>query len=102
MAYTKKEKEYQKKRYKKDKEYREKLIKEIQIASFAVVETNLYLDTHPYDEIALDALEKYSEMRKAAIRDYEALYGPIFPFNVSGDDNCYKWVKEPFPWEKEV
>ena len=80
---------------------RAKLIKEIQIASFAVVETNLYLDTHPYDEIALAALEKYSDMRKAAIKEYEALYGPIFPFNVDCGDNCYKWVKEPFPWEKE-
>lgn len=80
---------------------RAKLIKEIQIASFAVVETNLYLDTHPYDEIALAALEKYSDMRKAAIKEYEALYGPIFPFNVDSGDSCYKWVKEPFPWEKE-
>ncbi len=80
---------------------RSKLMKEIQIASFAVVETNLYLDTHPFDEIALAALEKYSEMRKTAIKEYEALYGPIFPFNVSGDADCFKWVKEPFPWEKE-
>ncbi len=80
---------------------RSKLIKEIQIASFAVVETNLYLDTHPYDEIALAALEKYSEMRKLAIKEYEAVYGPIFSFNVSADADCYKWVKEPFPWEKE-
>ena len=84
-----------------DKCRRQNLIKEIQIASFAVVETNLYLDTHPYDEIALAALKKYSESRRAAIKEYESLYGPIFPFNVTEDDNCYRWVKEPFPWEKE-
>ena len=84
-----------------DTKNRAKLIKEIQIASFAVVETNLYLDTHPYDEIALAALEKYSEMRKTAIKEYEALYGPIYPFNVYSGDGYYKWVKEPFPWEKE-
>lgn len=80
---------------------RDKLIKEIQIASFAVVETNLYLDTHPCDEIALAALKKYAEARKNAIKEYESLYGPIFPFNVSDGDDCYRWVKEPFPWEKE-
>lgn len=84
-----------------DRNNRQKLIKEIQIASFAVVETNLYLDTHPCDAVALAALEKYSEMRKNAIKEYEALYGPIFPFNVCGNDDCYQWVKEPFPWEKE-
>ena len=84
-----------------DKCRRDKLIKEIQIASFAVVEANLYLDTHPCDEIALAALRKYAEERKTAIKEYESLYGPIFPFNVSDGDDCYCWVKEPFPWEKE-
>ena len=85
-----------------DKCRRDKLIKEIQIASFAVVETNLYLDTHPCDEIALEALKKYSEARKIAIKEYESLYGPIFSFDVTDtDSDCYRWVKEPFPWEKE-
>ena len=78
-----------------------KLLKEVQIASFAVVETNLYLDTHPYDTVALAALEKYSEKRKEAIKRYEELYGPLFPFSVYGESDYYKWVKDPFPWEKE-
>ena len=85
----------------KDNKNRERLIKDIQIASFAVVETNLYLDTHPYDSVALAALEKYSDARKTAIKEYEMLYGPIFPFNVSENDDGYLWVKEAFPWEKE-
>ena len=78
---------------------KEKLLKEIEISTFAVVETNLYLDTHPCDETALAAMKKYSETRIAAIAEYESLYGPIFPFNVSENDGCYLWVKEPFPWE---
>ena len=85
-----------------DVKSKEKLLKEIQITSFAVVETNLYLDTHPYDESALAAMKKYSDARTEAIKEYEALYGPIFANNVSENDNGYLWVKEPFPWEKEV
>ena len=84
-----------------DKCRRDKLMKEVQIATFAVVETNLYLDTHPCDAIALDALKKYSAQCKAAINEYETLYGPLFPFNVSDAEGCYRWVEEPFPWEKE-
>ncbi len=84
-----------------EKQSRCKLLKEIQIASFAVVETNLYLDTHPFDTDALCALKKYSEMSRKAINEYESLYGPIFAFGNYENNGCYQWVKDPFPWEKE-
>lgn len=84
-----------------ERKNRRALIKEIQIAGFAAIETNLYLDTHPDDAEALAALEKYSEQRLAAIAEYEALYGPLFAFGSDDSDGCYKWVTEPFPWETE-
>ncbi len=83
-----------------ERKSRSKLINEIQIAGFAAVEANLYLDTHPYDTEALNALERYSEARLAAIDEYESLYGPLFAFG-NGDSDSYQWVKDPFPWEKE-
>ena len=75
------------------------LIKEVQIAQFALIETNLYLDTHPYDCEAIRALEIYSERLAAAIEKYEQHCGAIFADSIT--DIPFDWVKTPFPWETE-
>ncbi len=78
------------------------LLKEIQIATFEAVETNLYLDTHPYDSEALSALNKYENARNSAIAEYENYYGPILAYGSQFDNSKgYAWVLEPFPWEME-
>ncbi len=78
------------------------LMKEIQVATFESVEANLFLDTHPYDKEALDALWKYEHERNAAIAEYEESYGPIMAYGSNANnDKGYSWVLEPFPWEME-
>ena len=79
-----------------------KLMREVQIATFRTVETNLYLDTHPYDSEALNALRKYEALRNEAISRYENAVGPVIAYGAPKEnENCYKWVTEPFPWETE-
>lgn len=79
-----------------------KLMRDVQLATFRAVETNLYLDTHPYDNDALCALRKYEALRKEAIDRYETAVGPVLAYGApKDDDNFYKWVTEPFPWEME-
>ncbi len=78
------------------------LMKDIQVATFEMVETNLYLDTHPTDTEALSALQKYQAKRASAIAEYEEAYGPIFPFSTTNNSSKgYTWVSQPFPWEME-
>ena len=81
---------------------RTKLLREIQIATFEAVEVNLYLDTHPYDNDALEALTKYENKRNKLISEYETNYGPILAYGSVGSDcKAYKWALEAFPWELE-
>ena len=67
---------------------REKLLAWIDQVSFAVVEMNLYLDTHPEDEDALAFFREKVELRKEALKQYAEQYGRSF-----------EWVMQPWPWE---
>lgn len=67
--------------------------------SFAVTEISLYLDTHPDDEEALSFFHHYNEERKKALTLYSANYYPLTLNSVQQDDDHWKWVLEPWPWE---
>lgn len=100
---------------KSDNSNRKAMLKAIQIASFSVVETTLYLDTHPFDQEALSALIQYTAEKQAAVEAYEEAYGPITvcsfysPLynnikNNASVCNCNKafsWATEPWPWEND-
>ena len=89
---------------KTDNKTKRKLMRDLQIACFSVVETTLYLDTHPYDKEALTALAEYCEKEKAAKAAYEAEFGPITSCACTLKESerpCFTWVLTPMPWEPE-
>lgn len=77
---------------------REKLLKRIQVSDFVLVETGLYLDTHPTDKMALDFFAKYQEIRKKATEEYNRLYGPLQAESFRGG-NKWNWIDGPWPWQ---
>lgn len=78
---------------------REQLFDWINMISFAVVETALYLDTHPCDEEALKFYNEVIEMRKTAMHEYSTKYEPL-TLELAGDTKGeWKWVTSPWPWE---
>lgn len=67
---------------------------------FIMVETALYLDTHPNDA---EALEYYAEMKEKyheAVALYTENIGPLNFFHVT-NENYWTWVATPMPWEVE-
>lgn len=73
------------------------LLKEIMEYSFALVETNLYLDTHPYDKRALELHNSYSQKYHELKSLYEAKYGLLTHTGMSG---CpWSYINSPWPWE---
>lgn len=79
---------------------REAVMKNIYELGFVLVETMLYLDTHPND---LEALGYYAKMRdkyKLATEKYTQLYGPL-QFTDVNNENYWTWVATPMPWEVE-
>lgn len=76
---------------------RQILMRKIATYDFALVELNLYLDTHPRDTEAHRKLVEYEKKSMELRKKYESEYGPI-TFTDS-PDNRMKWIKNPWPWD---
>ena len=78
---------------------RDTLLQRIRAYDFAIVEMNLFLDTHPTDEQALCLFHMYQEKREQLISAYEASFGPYINTvnDVKGD--TFTWISDPWPWE---
>ena len=80
---------------------KEKLMKEIQEVGFALVDLNLFLDSHPDNKLALDFFEdmqiKYAQLQA----DYEMEFGPLTAFDTNTEQG-WSWIQNPWPWELEA
>lgn len=81
---------------------REKLLRNIQEVSFAVDEARLYLDTHPDDENAKRYFDKYNDMRRKALQNFEQHYGGLLTDDIDAVKDGWTWINEPFPWDEGV
>ena len=75
------------------------LLMAVNQAGFAVTEANLYLDTHPSDPAALQYFQEYTQLRKQALQDYAAMYGPLTVDLAIGSRGKWDWIQQPWPWE---
>ncbi len=55
----------------------EKLLHDIGILSFVVIELSLYLDTHPTDQNALKYFNHYNRLANQARQEYSAKFTPL-------------------------
>lgn len=78
---------------------RECLLRKINIISFAMDDTRLFLDTHPCDKEAMCHYETLCNMRRAATDEYICKYGPIGAYDYIESEN-HPWTEPPMPWEK--
>ncbi len=67
-------------------------------SSFAMDDTRLYLDTHPYDNEARNYFNKMQQVRCNAIKTYEANFGPLTWYSPDMS-NVRDWNKGPWPWQ---
>lgn len=79
---------------------KEQLLCRIDQLSFAVVDINLYLNTHPCDEKAMAYFEEKSALRNEALEAYARNFGPL-TIDTANDtqSRCWEWVNQPWPWE---
>ncbi|MCM1135617.1 MAG: spore coat protein CotJB [Clostridium sp.] len=77
-----------------------RLLHDIGVIGFVVVEMNEYLDTHPTDREAMDYLAHYVRMKNQSMREYARKYGPLRISDTEGcSDKEWKWATQPWPWE---
>ncbi len=75
---------------------REEMLKEIKCYNFAIIELELYLDTHPDDEKAICLHNNYCKILKDLKDKYQKVYGPLSIFYPC---NKWRWLEEPWSWE---
>ena len=75
------------------------ILRALDQASFALDEVLLYLDTHPADPTALAYFREYSQLRRQALDDYAAIYGPLTLDTAPAGQEQWEWINQPWPWE---
>lgn len=76
---------------------REKMMKEIKCLNFAIIELAEYLDTHPDDRKALCLHKQYCNELNELKDKYQKVFGPL---SIYYPCNKWRWLEEPWPWER--
>lgn len=72
---------------------------ELQKVDFAILELNLYLDTHPGDVLAIQQFNALTQQKHHLRNHYEANFGPLFNYGNSYTTYPKGWNEGPWPWE---
>lgn len=76
------------------------LKKRIYEYDFALHELNLFLDSHPKNQRALQLLAEYRRDRAALVAEYTSRFGQYIVTTCDVPANgCWEWLKGPWPWE---
>ncbi|WP_053956512.1 spore coat protein CotJB [Inediibacterium massiliense] len=75
------------------------MLSKLQEVEFACIDLNLYLDTHPQDQMALMRYNTCAYQLDVLKKQYECMYGPILNFGFSQSQYPFQWIEGPWPWE---
>lgn len=81
---------------------KEKALNLVRMYNFAMIEANLFLDSHPKDQQALEYFQRMKKMHEKAVREYTEKYGPLTVSDVDASAKTWEWVKGPWPWEVDA
>ena len=78
------------------------LLNQIRETVFAIVDLNLFLDTHPNCKEALELFTSLAFTLEALKREYTSHYGPLKAVD-SANDIPFEWVSEQYlwPWQRK-
>jgi spore coat protein JB len=75
------------------------LMEQLQAVDFALVELQLYLDTHPNDTQAINQFNELAEARHQLRCQVEQYYGPLQQYGNSYSGYPWGWNDGPWPWQ---
>jgi hypothetical protein len=78
---------------------RNSLLKQLMAIDFYIEELNLYLDTHPRDQRAIQLINTAVANARILREEYERLCGPLTTFNTLNNGPEWRWIESPWPWE---
>lgn len=77
-----------------------KLLDYINAVSFALVDTTLYLDTHPDDREALEQFRQFQNARNKAVKEYSQYFEALV-LDAAEIQDEFTWAVKSWPWMKE-
>ena len=78
---------------------KQQLMRKLQSESFALVEANLYLDSHPTCPMGLKYFAQHKKEYDELMKQYAEKYGPLTVCQ-SSTEKKWSWATTPFPWER--
>ena len=79
---------------------KEQLIRKLQAVGLMAVDLQLFLDTHPKNQEALEDYEQVTKQYEKLRAEYEYQYGPLTNFGYMTSFDHDSWVNDPWPWEQ--
>lgn len=77
---------------------REKMLQQVRMYNFALIDVGLFLDSHPKNAAALAYHAQNQAKYDEAVAAYESKFGPLTILRAK-DENEWKWIADPWPWE---
>lgn len=83
----------------KERMNQQQLLEWVMMLTLCAYDMQLYLDTHPTDQDAIDYFNQCNELLSSAKRTYEASYGSFTANSGTPYGDRFSWVDTPMPWE---
>lgn len=81
---------------------REELLYNILMYMFVLNELDLYLDNYPNDRKIINLYNYYLKEKLNLVNEYEKTYEVLTLDSKYLEDNNWKWIKSPWPWEGDI
>lgn len=75
-----------------------RMLNDIGIVDFILVDLMLYLDTHPFDQAALNYFSHYSKIKLKMVHDFSVTYYPLMKEHNESTKE-FRWNTAPLAWE---
>ena len=77
-----------------------RMLNDISIVDFVLVDLSLYLDTHPFDQEAMEYFNHYVRIKNKMSRDFSMRFFPLTK-DLAESNKEWRWGAAPLPWEGE-
>lgn len=75
------------------------MLTNIDALTFATIDLNLYLDTNPNDQKAIELFNQYRRQKEELSNKYQSKYGPLVLSSEALNTYPWSWDNRPWPWE---
>ena len=77
-----------------------RMLNDISIVDFVLVDLSLYLDTHPFDQEAMEYFNHYVRIKNKMSRDFSMRFFPLTK-DLAESNKEWRWGAAPLPWGGE-